>query len=363
MCVRTILRFVSRGSRAHPNPCAGWPVPPSSDLLNDPNRLSALHSLSVLDTLADKGLDHLADLVCSLLEAPVALVTLVDRDRQFFKSCLGLPEPWRTNRQTPLSHSFCQHTIYRDDCLAIEVARSHPLVSNNLAIFHLNVVAYLGIPMVTHDDQAVGSLCAIDHDPLREPQRRRHSGNEPRRARRPIRLPVGAPLRHLNGGAILPGPAGRAREHCLRRVPLPTSRTGVDLHRGRRDEPPGRSCGGRDRPQLPRGDSGAGVGGGVGSTTAIGHHRRVDCWNRTRLKQPPCGCDGERRIDPGRTPTRRRPGSGGPSGSGARRSRAHSFAHDVQPQERTQPAARGSGGRGHPGGSDASTDPALQDPG
>ncbi len=140
-------------------------MPPSSDLLKDPNRLSSLNDLSVLDTPADKGLDHLAELVRSLLDVPVALVTLVDRDRQFFKSCLGLPEPWQTSRQTPLSHSFCQHTIHRDDFLAIADARSHPLVSNNSAISDLNVVAYLGIPLVTHDDQAVGSLCAIDHEP------------------------------------------------------------------------------------------------------------------------------------------------------------------------------------------------------
>ncbi|MEX2531640.1 MAG: ATP-binding protein [Gemmatimonadota bacterium] len=139
--------------------------PPPPDVLHNPRRLEVLRRLSALDTPSDEGLDTLTELARELLGVPVALVTLVDADRQFFKSCLGLSEPWQAKRETPLSHSFCQHTIQQEDHLAIEDAREHPLVTHNLAIRDLGVVAYLGIPLITHDGQAIGSLCAIDHEP------------------------------------------------------------------------------------------------------------------------------------------------------------------------------------------------------
>jgi len=96
------------------------------------------------------------------MQVPVSLVSLVDTDRQFFKSQCGLPEPWASLRQTPLSHSFCQHVVASGEPLIVEEATRHALVANNLAIRDLNVLAYLGIPLFTPDGQAIGSLCAID---------------------------------------------------------------------------------------------------------------------------------------------------------------------------------------------------------
>lgn len=76
---------------------------------------------------------------------PVALISLVDEDRQFFVSQQGLPEPWAKARQTPLSHSFCQHVVATGDPLIVSDARENPLVCGNLAIRDLNVIAYLGL--------------------------------------------------------------------------------------------------------------------------------------------------------------------------------------------------------------------------
>ena len=100
-----------------------------------------------------------------VLRVPVALVSLVDSNRQFFKSCVGLGEPWASERETPLSHSFCQHAVISREPLIIEDAREHPLVRDNLAIPDLHVIAYAGIPLITRDGAALGSFCAIDTVP------------------------------------------------------------------------------------------------------------------------------------------------------------------------------------------------------
>ncbi len=137
----------------------------AGDPVADPERLAALRQLILLDTPVEAAFDRLSALAARVLRAPVALVALVDEDRQFFKSCVGLPEPWVTARQTPLSHSFCQHEVRTLAPLVIEDARAHPLVCDNLAVPDLGVVAYLGVPLVTADGHALGSFCVIDHRP------------------------------------------------------------------------------------------------------------------------------------------------------------------------------------------------------
>jgi GAF domain-containing protein len=91
-------------------------------------RLDALRSTGLLDSPAEEAFDRLTRLAARLLRVPVALVSLVDEDRQFFKSCFGLPEPLATQRETPLSHSFCQHVVNLEDLLVAGDAREHPLL-------------------------------------------------------------------------------------------------------------------------------------------------------------------------------------------------------------------------------------------
>ena len=133
--------------------------------LADPARLAALHAVALLDTPTEESFDRLTWLAARFLQAPVALVSLVDADRQFFKSCIGLPEPWSSRRETPLSHSFCQHNRTAGRPLLIEDARANPLFKDNAAVRDLNVVAYLGIPLVTSDGYVLGSFCVIDSRP------------------------------------------------------------------------------------------------------------------------------------------------------------------------------------------------------
>jgi signal transduction histidine kinase len=138
---------------------------PLGSALRDEARLAALWRVGLLDTAPEEVFDRLTRLARRLLGAPVALVSLVDADRQFFKSALGLPEPWATRRETPLSHSFCQHVVATGAPLRVEDARHDPLVCDNLAVPELGVVAYLGMPLATADGQVLGSLCAIDTQP------------------------------------------------------------------------------------------------------------------------------------------------------------------------------------------------------
>jgi GAF domain-containing protein len=145
----------------------------TSAVLRNDARLEALRRTGLLDSAPEGTFDRLTRLARRLLGAPVILVSLVDADRQFFKSVVGLPEPWATRRETPLSHSFCQHVV-ATGCQhvvatgappRIEDARQDPLVCDNLAIPELGVVAYLGAPLVTVEGQVLGSLCAIDTKP------------------------------------------------------------------------------------------------------------------------------------------------------------------------------------------------------
>jgi GAF domain-containing protein len=133
--------------------------------LAEPRRLAALHDAALLDSPPEEPFDRLARLAARVVGAPVALVTAVDHDRQFFKSCLGLPEPWATQRETPLSHSFCQHVVAEKEPVIISDARKDERLLDNHAIRDLGVIAYLGVPLITRDGHAVGALCVIDHEP------------------------------------------------------------------------------------------------------------------------------------------------------------------------------------------------------
>ena len=133
--------------------------------LRDPERLAALASAGLLDAAPEESFDRHTRLAMRLLGVPVALVSLVDADRQFFMSCFGVAEPWQTARETPLSHSFCQYVVVHATPLVIDDARRHAVLRDNLAIRDLGVVAYLGVPLTTPEGRILGSLCAIDGVP------------------------------------------------------------------------------------------------------------------------------------------------------------------------------------------------------
>jgi GAF domain-containing protein len=122
---------------------------------NEASRLRVLRASDLVDSAPEPAFDRLSRLAAALLGVPVALVSLVDDRRQFFKSAFGLKEPWASRRQTPLTHSFCQYATRDRSRLVVSDAREHPVLRDNLAIRDLDVVAYAGIPLIVADE-AIG---------------------------------------------------------------------------------------------------------------------------------------------------------------------------------------------------------------
>ncbi|MES2918164.1 MAG: GAF domain-containing protein [Pseudomonadota bacterium] len=147
---------------------AATPVlPPTAPmaLLGQPRRLAALAATGLLDSPPEEAFERVTRLVAHLLSTPTALLSLVDEERQFFKSQVGLADPWARKRQTPLTHSFCQWVVAGDSPVAVDDAREHHLLRHNLAIRDLGVIAYAGVPVHSPQGEALGSLCAIDSRP------------------------------------------------------------------------------------------------------------------------------------------------------------------------------------------------------
>jgi PAS domain S-box-containing protein len=133
--------------------------------LRDARRLASLHAAQLLDTPPEPAFDRLTALAARCTGAPVALVSLVDADRQFFKSTHGLPAALANLRETPLSHCLCQHEVATGAPLVLEDARSHPVSRDNGAVTELGVAAYAGVPLRSADGHVLGSLCVVDFAP------------------------------------------------------------------------------------------------------------------------------------------------------------------------------------------------------
>lgn len=123
--------------------------------------------LGLIDAAVEPAFDRFTRLVSHMLKVPVALLSFVqeDKDRQFFKSQVGLDGKWAADRCTPLSHSFCQYVKRDNRPLIVEDAPKDARVCGNLAIPDLGVKAYLGVPVHAADGSALGALCAIDSQP------------------------------------------------------------------------------------------------------------------------------------------------------------------------------------------------------
>jgi diguanylate cyclase (GGDEF)-like protein/PAS domain S-box-containing protein len=194
----------------------------------DPRRLSALSSTQLLDSDTEDAFDRLTTLCADLLGAPVALVSLVDDRRQFFKSAVGLGEPWASRRGTPLSHSFCKHVVSSGQPLVVEDARESSLLRDNLAIAELGVIAYAGVPLESAGE-AIGAFCVIEQRPriwsdddlrvLRELARAVEAQIELRQAHAALlerertldavlhTMPAGVLLRDIGGAVVRTNPA------------------------------------------------------------------------------------------------------------------------------------------------------------
>jgi hypothetical protein len=145
------------------------PLPPALQApdaeLGRPERLRALERAHLVDTPPEEPFDRLARFTAQLLDVPIVLMSIVDRQRQFFKAQVGLPSPANTTRQTPLSHSFCQWVVTANDDLVVDDARRHLVLCANKATIEAGIAAYAGVPLRADEDETIGSFCAVDVKP------------------------------------------------------------------------------------------------------------------------------------------------------------------------------------------------------
>ena len=131
---------------------------------DEPARLAALHSLGLLDTRPDDRFDRVARIAAELFDMPVVLVSLVDAERQWFKSCVGMEGTAGT--ETSRDVSFCAHAIHKPEPLVIHDAlQDERFRGNPLVIDGPRIRFYAGTPLHTPDGFAIGTLCLIDHRP------------------------------------------------------------------------------------------------------------------------------------------------------------------------------------------------------
>jgi diguanylate cyclase (GGDEF)-like protein len=137
-------------------PYPEYPLP-----ANEVQRLRELERRSVLDTGGDEHFDRIVQLASEVLGMPVALISLVDRDRQWFLSRLGI-----TTKETPREMAFCAHAIADEGVLVVPDALLDERFSTNpLVVAEPHVRFYAGAPLRTAEGHNLGTLCVIDHEP------------------------------------------------------------------------------------------------------------------------------------------------------------------------------------------------------
>jgi PAS domain S-box-containing protein len=130
--------------------------PPIPD--NEESRLKALYSFNILDTPSEKPFDDIVELASKLCEAPIALISLIDSERQWFKAKVGL-----SVSETSRCVSFCAHAILDNEPLLInDTTKDRRFAGNPLVLGRPNIKFYLGIPLIVNGGHRIGTLCVID---------------------------------------------------------------------------------------------------------------------------------------------------------------------------------------------------------
>ena len=128
---------------------------------NEVERLAALSGLAILDTPAEEKFDRLTRVAAAALDVPIALISLVDSDRQWFKSCFGLDV-----RETSRDVAFCAHVVHQKEEMVVrDTFLDDRFADNPLVVEGPRIRAYAGVPLVLDDGHCIGTLCVVDNRP------------------------------------------------------------------------------------------------------------------------------------------------------------------------------------------------------
>ena len=128
---------------------------------NEVSRLDALAQYNILDTLPEEEFDRLTQLASIICGVPIALISLIDKDRQWFKSKIGLDAP-----ETPRDISFCQYTIMQQEIFEVPDALLNQTFKENLFVTEApHIRFYAGAPLTTPDGFNIGFMCNRSSSP------------------------------------------------------------------------------------------------------------------------------------------------------------------------------------------------------
>jgi len=128
--------------------------------INEIERQSEVNNYKLVDTLPESDFDNITSLLSTIFDVPISLITILDADRNFFKSHYGLDF-----NETPRNTSFCSHAILQDDIFIVEDARIDPRFKDNPIIELYQTIFYAGVPLITKNGYPLGTLCIYDHKP------------------------------------------------------------------------------------------------------------------------------------------------------------------------------------------------------
>ena len=166
LCPKSVMQSIlSAAARKHIEPYSlrGTAITPRTAPLpiDEARRVATLRAYRILDTDADEAFDELTRLAAQICNVPIALVSLVDAHRQWFKSRIGLDAT-----ETPREQAFCAYTLVdREPLIVADATADERFVDNPLVTGHPHIRFYAGFPLIGEHDQVLGTLCVIDSEP------------------------------------------------------------------------------------------------------------------------------------------------------------------------------------------------------
>ena len=128
---------------------------------DEERRIASLHALKILDTEPEERFDRVTRLATALFDVPMALISVIDENRQWFKSCVGL-----NVNETPRDAAFCAHVVYsREPMIVSDTFQNSRFADNPLVINEPRIRFYAGYPLILDDGSCIGTLCLLDTRP------------------------------------------------------------------------------------------------------------------------------------------------------------------------------------------------------